>query len=177
MILSASQVKDFVLCSRKWAWSKIAGLERPQAVSAELGVRIHTQLEKYLRDAEPLDPHERMAWIDPKTGKLIERHPGVIAEAGLHLLPPPKVPGLLAESQFHFQTTAAAWTGYIDFQWPNPRPQVGDHKSTGDLRWALTPDQLATDVQGLLYAVSAYLRTGEPEIGLNWIYYETTPRH
>ena len=49
-----------------------------------------------------------------------------------------------------------------------------DHKTTSDLRWQKTPEELKTDIAATLYAVD-YFRDhpDENEVELRWVYYQT----
>jgi hypothetical protein len=46
---------------------------------------------------------------------------------------------------------------------------VGDHKTTSDLQWAKTPEDLLTDPQAVIYAKNE----GDTDVDLLWIYYQT----
>lgn len=153
MILSATQIQDYVLCPRRWAWRKLGGLQAPPNPSAQLGLDVHAQLEAYYLSGTPLD---------------LTSKPGQIALAGLHLLPPPGTPGLEVESDFLLQVGSYTFGGRMDLRLG---AQVWDHKTTKDFRWAKTPAELRTNVQAVLYARAA-LESG-PAADLTWVYYRT----
>ena len=50
--VSASQIKTYRRCSRKWWFEKIAGHRSPTSAAAELGRQLHAQLENYLLTGE-----------------------------------------------------------------------------------------------------------------------------
>src|SRR5271166_4554171 len=164
MRLSASQVQTFSDCQRKWAWKYVAGVEEPPSPAAELGRAVHAELEKYLRGGE----------INFTT------EVGYIAAAGLEHLPKPGTLGLRVEEEFHFEGPSGhSYLGYKDLEVPGvvQLAQIGivyDHKTTSDLKWQKTEDDLKKDVQATLYAVD-YFRNhpDEADVELRWVYYQT----
>ena len=156
MRLSASQIQTFSDCQRKWAWRIIEGIEEPPNKAAELGGLVHAELEKYLTGGS----------VDFTT------EVGYIAAAGLEHLPKPGTPGLLVEQEFHFEGPSGhTYLGYKDLEEPGT---VTDHKTTSDLRWQKTADELRTDIQATLYAVDYFRKhPDEPRVGLRWVYYQT----
>ena len=64
-----------------------------------------------------------------------------------------------------------SYLGYKDLQVPGI---VFDHKSTSDLKWQKTEEELRKDIQATLYAVD-YFREhpDENEVELRWVYYQT----
>jgi hypothetical protein len=156
MRLSASQIQTFVDCQRKWAWRVIEGVEEPPNASAERGRAVHAVLEQYLSGGA----------IDFTT------EIGYIAAAGLEHLPKPGTPGLLIEQEFHFEGPSGhTYLGYKDLEQPGI---VTDHKTTSDLKWQKTEDDLRTDVQATLYAVDYFRKhSNEPDVELRWVYYQT----
>jgi CRISPR/Cas system-associated exonuclease Cas4 (RecB family) len=164
MRLSASQVQTFSDCPRKWAWRYVAGVEEPPSPAAELGRAVHAELEKYLRGGD----------IDFTT------EVGYIAVAGIEHLPKPGTVGLRIEEEFHFEGPSGhSYLGYKDLEVPGVvhLAQLGvvyDHKTTSDLKWQKTEDDLKRDIQATLYAVD-YFRNhpDESEVELRWVYYQT----
>ncbi len=167
---SSSQVETFLSCGRKWAWDKIAHVPRAEGASASLGSETHNQLETFLAGGA-------LDFTKPS---------GEIAAKGVHLLPPPKSPGMEIEKEFLFQSTRTGfwWSGRKDIElssssllpWrkaTSGRPAVVDHKTTSNLRWAKNPEDLLYDVQANLYAYELATRTGSGEVDLVWIYYPT----
>lgn len=168
---SASQIETFLLCRRKWAIAKIAGIRGQDKPSAALGTATHGELERYL-DGGDFD-------FARKDGA------GYVAAAGVHLLPPPKAPGVRIEVPFDFSSvrTRFAYTGRKDLEiedtvvFPGLEggvPGVSDHKTTSNLSWAKTPEALENDVQAMLYAYElAQQRPDASELDLVWTYYQT----
>lgn len=156
MRLSASQIQTFVDCQRKWAWRYVAGVETPSSPAADTGKAVHAELEKYLHGGE----------ID------FSSEIGYIAAAGLQFLPKPGTEGALIEQEFHFEGPSGhTYLGYKDLQIPGI---IFDHKTTSNLKWQKTEDDLREDVQATLYATD-YFRDhpDELDVELRWIYYQT----
>lgn len=175
--LSASQLKSFLACPRKWAFDKIDRVPRPDTPSTALGTRVHEILEDWLRDGTPPDLNEVFTYENPKRpGEQVVRHPGRIAHAGLHLLPAPRTPGLEIEGWLSLRTRATVWSGRLDLRYIDPHTGeavVHDHKTTSSAAYALTPETLRTDPQALLYAASEMVRLGVPKVRLDWLYLPT----
>ncbi len=153
---SPSQFATWLDCPRKWAFSRV--LPGKPNRFAELGTRVHASLEAWLRDGVEL----------PDTVE------GAIAMSGLPHLPEPGT--AIVESGFSFDRDAWIAHGFRDFVVPNDYgavPVVGDHKTTTDLKWAKTPEDLAQDPQGTIYAASAMIEFGADVVDLLWVYYQT----
>ena len=168
MRLSASQINTYRDCKRKWMWSYVAKIKSPPNASAELGSAVHAQLEEYLKGGN----------LDFTT------EAGNIAASGLEHIPKPGTPGLKIEEEFQFTGPSGhAYLGYIDVEVPPEAGQakfglpvgvVIDHKTTGDLRWQKSADDLKTDVQAQLYATRHFMEHQEAEgVELRWVYYLT----
>jgi hypothetical protein len=156
MRLSASQVQTFIDCQRKWSWRYVMEVEEPDSAAALLGRAVHAELEKYLSGGE----------ID------FSSETGYIAASGLQHLPKPGTPGLLIEQEFHFEGPSGhSYLGYKDLETSGI---VYDHKTTSDLRWQKTADDLRTDIQATLYAVDYFRKhPDEQTVQLRWVYYQT----
>ena len=156
MRLSASQIETFTNCRRKWGWRYLDGIEEPPNPAAEKGRAVHAVLEQYLSGGQ----------IDFTT------EIGYIAASGLEHLPKPGTPGLLVEQEFHFEGPSGhTYLGYKDLEEPGI---VTDHKTTSDLRWQKTAEELRDDIQATLYAVDYFRKhPEEPHVGLRWVYYQT----
>lgn len=136
--LSASQMETFEEeaggCNRKWYLHKVVGLPIPQAASAALGEKVHGEIEKYL-----------------ETGDVSVLGP--IARPALDYLPPPKSVIVETKMDCHLVDTLK-FTGRIDvldFR-VDRKPRVLDHKTTSDLRYAKTAEELRRNIQMLAYA-------------------------
>ena len=161
--VSASQLETFTTCQRKWAWEKVAGFASDETEATLLGGRVHKILEDYLEHGTLPDQSTRE---------------GEIATAGLHLLPPPKLPNQRIEFAFKFRSPRGnVYQGRKDFTLlpaaPGDIPLVGDHKTTSDFRWAKSDEDLRTNIQALIYAADELLRARTEAVDLEWIYYRT----
>lgn len=169
---SASQVDKWEECPRRWAWRYVTKIPQEDNPKARLGSRGHEIAEDWLRDGIPPDPEEMFTYTF--RGKEVVRHPGRMVLSGIHHLPAPRTPGMELESHITWETGACHWQGYVDVLLREPRVQ--DHKFTGDLKWAKTPEELQDNVQALLYASWASEFFGVPEVPVEFVYYETQPR-
>lgn len=159
--VSASQVALFSTCQRKWFFRYIRKIRFPQTPAQARGTLIHKCIEIYL-----------------KTGKIPE-HPSLRAyvtsafkaEArdGTLVLPDPKKHGKthLVEHRFELELPAKLpkWIGYIDVLKVKPA-EIGDFKTTSNLRYAKTPTELMSDVQMTSYGKFAYTEGLEGAITL-----------
>lgn len=159
---SPSQVATLDSCDRKWAWEKLARQPRKFNAAAQLGTECHDVLEMWEGKGIPPDP------------KTIQ---GKIVLPGLKFLPQPSKL-LQLERYMMFSFGGHDWHGYKDieyFAWVEGRPLaiVNDHKTTSNLIWALTEEQLVADPQGVIYGYDGMLKYGTQEAWLRWIYYQT----
>lgn len=176
--VSASQVKTWRECKRKWAWAKIAGIQQPDTTSTLRGKAVHAQLEQYLKTGDEFDysaPYEA----------------GYLAGALRAYAPAPGTHGLTVERRFQMPspTPGATWgyLGFIDVSLddamhivpPLPagaegNPAVQDWKTTSSLAdYAMRPDEMPHDPQAIIYAVEAMHRTGRRTVDLCWVYVQT----
>lgn len=170
-VVSASQIKSFRLCVRKWAFEKIVGLRGPETASQTLGKEVDDNgLQPWLKHGKPIDASTEA---------------GQIASTALKFLPPPKSHNLAVQKELKLHTPSGqgfGYTGYLDLWLPNggmpgiddDLPVVADFKTTKSIKsWALTNEQLATDVQAQIYATWAMYETRKPKVHLAWIYMQT----
>lgn len=161
LYVSASEIEVFDLCPRKWAFGYIEGKRAPPNDAAALGTRVHSILQFWLRDGAPPD-----TWTAE----------GEIAASGLHLLPPPRYPGLVTEEEFRFTSQRAWYIGYKDFRYrdANGLIHVGDHKTTKSSTWIKSVEDILAHPQSLIYAVDEFFKNpNDDRIALDWIYYKT----
>lgn len=168
--VSASQIKTYRECVRKWALEKIGGLRGPETESQKLGKDVDDNyLQPYLRDGKPIDKSTRA---------------GAIAASGLDWLPPPKWRGLEVQKKVELvsPTRKFQYLGYKDLWLPfggqpgfsDDLPVVADFKTTKSIRkYALNEENLRKDPQAIIYAVNAILETKSREINLSWLYMQT----
>jgi len=162
LFVSASEIEQYELCPRKWAFIQIEKKRPPQNDSAALGTRVHKILEQWLKDGTAPD---------------LLTNEGEIAASGLHLLPPPRTPTLVTEEQFSFTSRRAWYTGFKDFRYrdANGLVHVGDHKTTKSMTWARSLEDILCHPQALIYAVDEFFKNpNDDRLALDWIYYKTT---
>ena len=157
--LSATQIDTADSCLRKWAWEKIDRFPRAQNESAALGGEVHeAQLEPWLRDGKPFD---------------LTKKSGQIALAGMHLIPAPGTPHMGVETEFVLHAWGHRIYGRKDIEFTD-RPEVWDHKTTKDMKWSKTPEELRSNIQAVIYAADAMVKNGTDYADLRWVYYKTT---
>jgi hypothetical protein len=164
IVLSASQLRTAKHTLRKWGWGKIDGIKFPQKPGQLVGSACHEVGESWLKYGTI--PNESQI-IEIPRGK---RYPGRIIKAGIRHLPPPRT--ALVEQKFYLLIDGLYIVGYIDF-WVPPLSLVGDHKTTTDFQWALTPEELAQDEQGVIYGLASMAWQQNTEAFLKWVYYKT----
>ena len=157
-VLSASQTERFDRCKRRWGLEYIAGIRFPPHPSAQLGTDVHAVLEDWLAKGKPPN-------LKTKQGRIAARM--------IRNLPPPGTG--ITERRFYFTTHSGIhWTGFIDWSgifhdWPT----VVDHKTTSNLGYAKTEQELLCDIQALTYTVAGCLGFQVDNLQLLWNYGST----
>lgn len=173
---SASQISTFRDCKRKWFFGTCMKMRGPKNPYAELGTFIHSRLEEYLQTGKMPKGKEIAITITKKGGQQIAYTFDDIAAImlpGIKHLPAPGV----AETELKFEMDLGELgtiIGFIDYTHDQEKPPVvGDHKTTSALKWALTKEELAEDVQATIYGVYACERYDVDEITARWGYFQT----
>lgn len=157
-VLSPSQRKTFATCPRRWAGKYIWGMADPTGQGAIDGKKMHKQLERYF--GEHVAPDITTPW-------------GTWAAALLakidHPLPGP---GVVPEHKIKFEHEGVWWRGSEDLRYHDGEILiVEDYKSTSDLKWALTPERLQGDSQGVIYALAEFIADPSLQrVGELWAY-------
>jgi CRISPR/Cas system-associated exonuclease Cas4 (RecB family) len=127
--VSASQVATFAKCKRKWHWEKISGFVSPGTKSQDLGKSIHAAIERWIKTGLNDTEHAKIvtAVIEYITREAVSEH-----EISLDT-----VPG------------GPRWIGFVDYE---HLKLILDFKTTSDLRYAKTPEELLEDIQMSAYA-------------------------
>jgi hypothetical protein len=168
LFFSPSAVNKYRRCKRLYAFEYNEKIKLPPSEKQEFGLEVHKKLELWLKKEEYPD----------------DSPAGLVARQSIDKgwLPKPN-PKLLVEYEFEFpvvefelgKTKGLSGFGYIDCVVPpeltGAEPMVIDHKSTSDLRWAMTEEELLTDPQSLIYSVWAMLHFNVPKVRARWIYY------
>ncbi len=142
--VSASQIKTYLDCPRKWYLQKIVGLPSPSSASTELGKDIHSIIEAYFRDG--LD--------------IPETDTGAIAKRGLEYLPS-RDEDLSIELGIHealpIKDSPVPIMGFIDLLHKGAGfVRIIDHKTTSSKKYTKTSKELGYDVQMNIYARSIF---------------------
>lgn len=163
-VYSASQIETWGDCPRKWGWDKIDGLPRSTTAAAELGSRVHNQLERWLK-GQGFDFHADHVAANLASGATL-------------YLPAPKAIGLEVETSFTdpLETDHGlhSWTGRVDWRLVLDEVTIGDHKTTSNPVYAKTGESLLTDVQANVYARQALTEFHSlRSVKLQWTYIPT----
>lgn len=161
MRISATQIAKVRRCERLIGFEYCDGIKLAPSKKQEFGKAVHKQLEDWLRDGKAPD--------DTAVGK--------VAKQGIQSgwLPAPRTKGVGVEQSFTLPwRKGVQLIGFIDCNVPPPVfdvPVVIDHKTTSDLRWAMSEVELQNDPQAIIYAIWATVFYKAPEVIARWIYY------
>lgn len=169
MRASPSSVKRKRKCLRQWAFRYCCNLPQIDAEHFQFGKRLHKHAEQWLDDgtAPPTETKEGRLFFEgiphlPRPGEAeTELHVAIWLDAELNVLGALIGEGPLPDAPYVF-------FGYIDFL---DGPILGDHKTFGNPRWVLTPEELEQDEAAVIYSAAVAEGRSEPEILLKWVYY------
>lgn len=152
MRISASQIKTFELCQKKWFLEKIQKIPAgPPGYGATFGTVMHGCLER-LQLGEEIYPEGWDERLRPGDSELVQ---------DLLCLYKPMVDSVQVEKKFSVPVVEdITLTGYIDLLADS---YVIDHKSTSSFKWALSAEELARDLQMMVYAYYALSQTSDKE--------------
>lgn len=162
--LSASQINTYRDCPRKWAFQYIEKIKPPPHPSAEIGIEAHKHLEDYETQGiypEGLTPAVKMAQA---AIEYREQNPFTSGPT-------------IAEAKFAFETDAGVFRGLMDLQYRDSHTglhTIHDYKTTGNLKYAQTPESLTTDIQATIYAKAACTTHQTDEVLCRWMYITRT---
>lgn len=171
--VSASQLNAFKRCERKWYYDKVVRVPRVSTNSQRRGTAIHHALEVYVNTGEIL---EYVAVNDKGYVEDGAEHVFKTARFVKATIPylPPAGESKLVEQRVDIPTLdgqGPKWIGYIDLL---TESQIIDYKTTSDLRYAKTPDDLLSDTQLCSYAKYVLdMAEDESEVRVTLIYLET----
>ena len=157
MRVSATQLDTYLMCQRKWWLERVEGIKQPPSKSMELGTDVHNIVEHYIRD-----------------GKVI---PDTIAGSIAKSVMPMVAKDSICEHQFTVPFIEdIEVTGRIDF---TRKGHIEDLKTTSNIRYAKSPQELQTNTQALIYLWASgkddYLRTFGPINKFSHLVVETKP--
>lgn len=153
--LSASQIKLFKRCQRKWGFRYVDGIVGPSTPAQQFGTDTHTVLENYLKHGVWKGDADHVA----------------VAKQGLEALPKPGV--ALVEHPFALPILGgdALLRGVIDAVVSKPPTRVIDHKITSDLKYRMSEKKLQLDEQQIIYTYVAFNMLGAEQVQTSWLYY------
>lgn len=158
MRVSASQISSFRACRRQWSFRSRDKLSTPAGAGAQLGSDVHAELERYLKGGS--------------INYSIEA--GNIAAEGLEYLPMPLSKPYTVEGSFELEAPDdILYTGRIDLEIPGDPPTILDHKTSKNLRFVKSPEELRGDPQAIIYGAHALTRYESSAVDLVWVYYDT----
>lgn len=147
VVHSASQLELFKLCPRRHFYKYILKRPDPSGDAADAGTQVHALIENCLRDG--IVPEESLVWIGPNEGYVYEI--GKIALAMLKNLPPPgTVPDV--EIALALEVDGLKYRGRVDARRRENYLIVTDQKTTSNIRYAKSEEDLKEDIQAILYA-------------------------
>jgi len=155
---SASSIRLFRECRRKWYITYALGHRAPETPDQALGKAVHAVGEAYSRVG----------------GTLPDSRPGEIFSQGVHLLPAPGTGQVEGEMWLH--ETDPPLLGYIDLLYEDEGGVVVcDLKTTKSRRWMKSPHELALDVQMITYAryVLTKVHPDAQSVSLEHVYFGT----
>lgn len=161
--ISASQVKTYSLCQRRWGFSYLDGIKQPSTPATELGQAVHAEMEAWIKQGT-VPRHD----LTKRLAALFDGHP----------FDPSK--GADSELAFNWDVLGVSWRGFLDFRIVRGTTTlVADFKTTSDIKYALRAHDglLVTsdgdvDPQSTLYAAQAYASGAEKVLGV-WAYVTT----
>lgn len=166
--VSATEIKEWRLCPRKWYYRYVRGLRPPPHPSAAFGSEVHGHLARWCALGTPPP--------DTAAGRLAAEAlpflplPGTAISVEGHRLPVTSLPERSAQFRL------GPLCGVKDLEYravvlPFARLLVvHDHKTCGDLRFALDERALRADEQGVIYAAETLANTDEEVVVLEWLY-------
>lgn len=160
---SATQMKTFEMCERKWALEYLHKLRAPPSSSMQMGSALHKQIENwYLLGIEPPAPLARAALRNlPQKG------------SGLLAIEKPLTNKDAAGKMQPVLVTTRPWVGFIDLLFQplgeTKVVQIYDHKTTKSLNWAKEGVELKTDIQMNVYA--KFVFTVDPQIEIAEVFH------
>lgn len=154
---SASQIRSYVECPRRWYNSTILKIRQPTTPAQERGTKVHTAIENYLKHGT----------IDPDFADYV----AVAA---------PFLPGPDEQYKAEQEITLPTFdggpllVGYVDLL---KHELIGDYKTTSDFKYAKTPGELAEDIQLNAYAKWYFAGFSGDTVTLKHIYLLTKGKY
>jgi len=165
-LISPSSIVKWRACRRRWSYQYVDKLPDPAGAAAALGTAVHALLERWLLRGVP--PSE----AGTKAGDIATRMLGTLPTH--HQT---EAIQLRVEEHFAFSMGTpggkdwAVYHGFIDASWwEGSMKVVRDHKTSGNLQWAKTEDELAEDPQRIIYAHRFGRKMHDGTVRADWGY-------
>jgi hypothetical protein len=174
----ASELHSFASPCRRKHWRRYSGREAPQEKPSQtLGKSIHKMLGDWLETGSFTYPTETISVPYRVRG---EEKPRVqvytpvdqvaLARESMPHLPQPGVG--ITEVPFSFEFAGVPFAGTID--WMNKsEPEIHDHKTTANLRYAKVTKDLEADPQAIIYSYAIRRLFGRRPVECTWHYTQT----
>lgn len=148
---SPSQIKSANSCLRKWSGEAVYGWRQPDTPSTSLGKEVHAVMEAYLTQEKIPNPADKA---------------GAIFLPGIKFLPEPGTPHLLCEQEVFIPegdfNSGKDLRGFLDITILHHVDEDGtlwlvvkDGKTTSNLKYVKSEDELRRDPQCLVYCWAA----------------------
>lgn len=169
---SASQVKTFKSCNRKWFYDKVKGFPWTGSEATRRGTAIHHAIEHYIAYETVLD----VVYVDVETGRVAaegeEHEVARFVESVIDFLEDVTVISVEEKMTLKTFPGGTTWIGYIDVL---AADRIIDWKTTSNFRYANTPEDLMTDPQAISYALSVFRKYPEAdEFDVTFVYIQTS---
>jgi RecB family exonuclease len=165
-VISPTQISTWRLCHRKFAFTYLMDLPRPESTKAQrIGTAVHTRAERFFQTGEP---DYRVPDTTPE---------GEVEATAARILPHivDKLP-LGAASEQKVQVTLGGVLFGGRFDWLHSREdgtvELGDLKTTSNLKYAKTEAELSVDPQALVYSQGQTLVPPD-RVDCRWVYVQT----
>jgi hypothetical protein len=166
-MISPSQIATWRLCHRKWGFTYLGG-ERPPASKAMLiGTALHAKAETFFATGLPdytvrSDEEDQAARLLPAILDYLPQDRGAAYETFSEQKVECMIQGVHFGGRFD-------WLTRLDL---NDHWELGDLKTTINLKWAKTELELSTDPQVLVYSMAQTV-TKPDKITCRWLYVQT----
>lgn len=166
--LSASSLKLYLGCPRRWVFERIEGFRAEATQQKTLGTEVHSEIEAWIKHGTLPRHVVALKWL-----AMFKGHPYF-----------PSKETSASEEEFVMSMGDVTWTGYTDWRRQKVLGSrehiVGDAKTTNDLKYALSagPGGLlvdadgAIDPQSTLYATREFVE-GAMTVDLHWAYVQS----
>ncbi len=155
--VSASQLRTYKSCNRKWGFKYLDKLPDPPGAGALFGTAVHKEYEAWFRDGIAPNPTTR-------AGRLAQRG----LDSG-HYPDPACVSGV--EPHIMFEAGGVRFHGFVDLVEDST---IHDHKTGSDpKKYALTAETIKKDEQALIYSTWGLALWGNSMVALQWTYHST----